>query len=287
MRFVSTRFVKFLWVASVGLSSAAAMAQTPVAQLKDISSATLISANRLSQSRLPVHKNISCWQVYQGGRHVFTDCSDSQGFNQLSKTIDRGWNQAKPSCAISIQEPQARVESNVGMFKMLFGNMMESDIKLNGGQTLQLSGDSIAVNPDSIELEAKSADGKTVRIKCFAPNATNADLDYELSGVVRFRSIQIKAPAVEPTPETSPAPIPTTHAEEPVTSVSANSEDQASGAPVEKAVEASMSSSDAESTGTQSAELPTGSDAHPADGTAPQPAVDSTDVQSLEQNAVR
>ncbi len=203
------RLVKLFCAVSVGLYSTVSFAQSSVIPLKTISSANLVSLNRLSFSRLPIHKNISCWQTYQQGKHVYTDCSDSQGYQSFSKYVDYGWNKSKSSCSVAIEERNARVESNtgdVGLFKLMAGSLFESDIKLAAGQSLSISGNDTESNESVIQLKAISADGKKVYVRCLDPNATNADLDYDLAGVVTLRQIQEKAPELPPVAAPSAVP---------------------------------------------------------------------------------
>jgi hypothetical protein len=283
------RFVKFLSIASLSLgslSSAAAMAQTTAVPLKDISSATLMTLSGLSQTRLPVHKHISCTQIYQNGHHVFTDCQDSDGTSDFSNKLDYGWLENQPACAVTIEEPVVRIERDAGFFKTLFGSFLESDIKVDAGELLQLDGGYTSVSKSSIELEAKAPDGNKVHIKCFDPEAKNSDLDSDLSGLLQFKSIVVKVHAAEAEASRSYDARLSGTPTEAETAPSRSSHVQATGTPTERAVE----SSDDEASGTsnaaaESSDLPTGSNAHPADGKASQPTTDYSDVVDLERNS--
>jgi hypothetical protein len=259
MRLLKVLSITSISVSLAGLAPSSAMAQDSTVRLKDISSATLVSLTELSQSRLPVHKNISCSQIYQHGQHVFTDCQDSDGYIIYSNTSDDGWQQNQPACAISIEEPVVRIENNPGILQTLFGSFLESNIKVNAGEFLELDGGYTSQGKDAIELEAKSPDGNKVHIKCFNLEATTADLESDLAGIIEVREIRrVRS-------------------------------DQVSGTPIDISVEAadddsSESSSDAASSKAQSEDLPSGSDSHPADGKVSQPVVDPADVQSLERN---
>lgn len=273
------RFVKFLSMASfslgtVALSSTAALAQGSTVPLKDISTATLITISSLSQTRLPVHKYISCSQVYQGGHHFYTDCRDTDGYTDYSNTVDYGWQQDQPACVISIEEPVVRIERNAGFLKTVLGSFLESDIKVDAGELLQIDGGLTSVGADSIELEAKAPDGNKVHIKCFDPEAKTSSLEAELSSVLQFRSVVVKVHAADDSVPAEAEP-------------SRSSEVQAADTPSERAVESSENdssdASDASSDSASSSELPSGSDAHPADGHASAPTIDSSDVISLER----
>ncbi|MFL5815370.1 MAG: hypothetical protein ACJ763_17470 [Bdellovibrionia bacterium] len=257
------RFIKFLSVASFSLGSATALAQTSAVPLKNISSGTLMALSGLSQTRLPVHKHISCTQIYQSGHHVFTDCQDSDGNSEYSNKLDYGWLQNQPACAITIEEPVVRIERDAGLFKTLFGSFLESDIKVAAGELLELDGGYTSLGKDSVELEGKAQDGNKVHIKCFDPEAKTSDLDADLSGLLQFKSVVVKVHAND-------LSIPTERAVE--------SSDDASS-------ESSSEASDAASDSADSSELSTGSDAHPADGKASYPAIDPSDVVDLERNS--
>lgn len=203
------RFVKWMGLVSVGLTSISAMAANSAVPLKDLDSATVVTLAQLSYSRLPVHKNISCWTTYQKGKVVFTDCSDSQGFQRLSKTIDYGWNKSSSSCTLVVEEPNERVENDVGMFRMLVGSFFESDIKLDAGRGLVLNVGDTEVAQDAVLLKATASDGKKLYIKCLDPNATTADIDFDLFGIITLRDIKAKAPEVTPEPSTTPSGVPT------------------------------------------------------------------------------
>jgi hypothetical protein len=209
------RFAKFLSmtsIAAMSLSSVTAMAESSAVPLKDISSATLMVLSGLSQSRLSVHKHISCSQIYQKGQHVFTDCQDSDGYVEFSNKLDYGWQDNQPACAVSIEEPVVRIERDPGIFKTLFGSFLESDIKVDAGELLQLDGGYTSLGrQNSIELEAKAPDGNKVHIKCFDPEAKSSDLESELSGLLQFRSIVVKVHATDDSaPADSKASQPTT-----------------------------------------------------------------------------
>lgn len=122
-----------------------------------------------------------------------------------------------------------------------------------------------------VDSGAKAANGNKVHIRCVDPKAS--------AEPTPSRSSDAQAVAGQPT-ESSVEPSDV--------GASRSSNAQAAGTPTELTVELSDDNgSDSSSSAAQSAdssELPTGSDAHPADGEASQPSTDYSDIMDLELN---
>lgn len=206
MRYLN-QIVSAMSLVSLSLSATSAMAANRGIPLKNLEGATVVTLSKLSYNRLAVHKNVSCWTTYQKGKEVFEDCSDSQGYQNYSRTIDHGWNKTNSSCTLVIEEPNSKVDNDVGMFKVLVGSFFESNIKMDAGIGLALNVDETEIGSDAILLKATASDSKKLYIKCLDPEATSADIEYDLFGIITLRDLRAKAPVVAPSPSASPSSI--------------------------------------------------------------------------------